>query len=717
MKKLISLVSLFCLSVFLPLSVMGEPIDREAVVKRHRVCTTGTLLKSPAQVGNGKFAFGMQTFVPFNTLSDWSWHSFPLPEGMRAEDYRPVAVETHGKKIAYELRNPDQPELSEWLTKNPHRYNLGRIGFRLLREDGTEAREIDLGNARQEIDLWTGVVYSRFELNRKEVKVRTVCHPDKDMIGVSIESELLNDGNMSIYLDFPYPDGRYFKHYIGRYDTISGHTSTFEKLAPNSVRITRTMDDTHYYATLDWTGPATFSRESEKAHTFLLQPRHTSTFSFTCCFSPEPVADVTEPVASIERKSAASWEKYWRSGAAVDLSGSKDPRWLELERRIVLSQYLMRANESGLFPPQESGLVNNGWFGRFHFEMIWWHGVHYGLWNRMECFDNYLNVYKDFMPKALERAKSEGRSGARWPKCTGNFNREWPGSAHAYLIWHEPHPIYFAEMQYRQKPAPETLEKWKDVVLNTADYMADYLFYDKKTKQYVLGPPVVVVSENTDPLQTINPIFELGYFRYGLRTALEWADRLGLSEKRTKKWKEVLSKMAPLPVADGVYTTYEGIPDMWTKYTYEHPALTGVYGMLPGDGVDLPTFKHTLEKVCKEWQFNRIWGWDFPMLAMAAARTGQPALAIDMLMHPSAGFQFDEHGLATGGPFPYFPSNGALLTAVAMMCGGWDGSEGEAPGFPKDGSWTVRYEGFGRLGEENRAITEKQTNRHRIKNG
>lgn len=387
MKKLISLVSLFCLSVFLPLSVMGEPIDREAVVKRHRVCTTGTLLKSPAQVGNGKFAFGMditglQTFVPFNTLSDWSWHSFPLPEGMRAEDYRPVVVETHGKKIAYELRNPDQPELSEWLTKNPHRYNLGRIGFRLLREDGTEAREIDLGNAWQEIDLWTGVVYSRFELNRKEVKVRTVCHPDKDMIGVSIESELLNDGNMSIYLDFPYPDGRYFKHYIGRYDTISGHTSTFEKLAPNSVRIARTMDDTHYYATLDWTGPAIFSRESEKAHKFLLQPQHTSTFSFTCCFSPEPVINVTESVASIERKSAASWEKYWRSGAAVDLSGSKDPRWLELERRIVLSQYLMRANESGLFPPQESGFVNNGWFGRFHFEMIWWHGVHYGLWNR-----------------------------------------------------------------------------------------------------------------------------------------------------------------------------------------------------------------------------------------------------------------------------------------------------------------------------------------------
>ncbi|MFQ9020361.1 MAG: hypothetical protein ACLR6J_00755 [Parabacteroides merdae] len=44
--------------------------------------------------------------------------------------------------------------------------------------------------------------------------------------------------------------------------------------------------------------------------------------------------------------------------------------------------------------------------------------------------------------------------------------------------------------------------------------------------------------------------------------------------------------------------------------------------MLPGDGVDLPTFKRTLEKVCKEWQFNRIWGWDFPMLAMACCPYG-----------------------------------------------------------------------------------------------
>jgi len=29
-----------------------------------------------------------------------------------------------------------------------------------------------------------------------------------------------------------------------------------------------------------------------------------------------------------------------------------------------------------------------------------------------------------------------------------------------------------------------------------------------------------------------------------------------------------------------------------------------------------------------------------------------------------------------------------------MMAGGWDGSTGLAPGFPKDGNWTVRAENF-----------------------
>ena len=89
--------------LLVPLSVKAQSrIDRKAVVDRHKVVTTKTNPQSPAQVGNGEFAFGvditgLQTFVPFNTMAQWSWHSFPLPEGMSEKDYRQIPINTYGR--------------------------------------------------------------------------------------------------------------------------------------------------------------------------------------------------------------------------------------------------------------------------------------------------------------------------------------------------------------------------------------------------------------------------------------------------------------------------------------------------------------------------------------------------------------------------------------------------------------------------------------------
>ncbi len=228
----------------------------------------------------------------------------------------------------------------------------------------------------------------------------------------------------------------------------------------------------------------------------------------------------------------------------------------------------------------------------------------------------------------------------------------------------------------------------------TADFLASYAHHDPRTNLYVLGPPIHLVSENSPPLTTRNPAFELGYWRFGLRIAQEWRARMGLP--RREDWDSTLKGLAPLPVQDGRYVLHEGVNDMWTKWNFEHPALVGALGMLPGDGVDRDTMKATLQQVVKTWDFNRTWGWDFPMLAMTAARLGDPELAIDFLLTDAPGFQFDERGLATGGPFPYFPSNGGLLYAVAMMAAGWDGSppDQSAPGFPNNGKWRVRHEGL-----------------------
>jgi hypothetical protein len=675
-----------------------KKIGRKAIVQRNRVITTATNPKSPAQVGNGEFAIGvditgLQTFESFNTMSHWSWHSLPLPNGLNIADFAGKKLDTHGRMVQYDIQNPEQPELSAWLAENPHRFNLGRIGFQLLKVDGTQAKAEDLTGTHQEIDLWEGIIYSTFYLEGKKVSVKTACHPSSDVIGVSVKSELVRKGQIKVFFYFPYPIPRGGEN-LSRRDA---HTSVITAKSKNSIVIARTMDDAKYNVSIHWDAPAKLLSGDtiSTSHRFYLKPTNTDKIDFTCGFAPDDKKQPLYKTENLFAESCKQWPAYWEFGAAIDLSQSKDVRWKELERRIVLSQYLMKVNEAGSYPPQEAGLVRNGWFGRFHFEMIWWHGVHYSLWNRWPLFEKSLHVYQDFLPTSTARAEKQGYLGARWPKCTGDLDREWPHPIHALLIWQQPHPIYFAELDYRLHPTKETLEKWKDVVASTANFMADYAYFDKETNRYVLGPPIHIVSENTKPEKTMNPAFELGYWRFGLRTAQIWRERLGLA--KDAKWDNVLKKLSPLPKQDGLYLTHEGIDSMWTKYNFEHPALIGTYGMLPGDGVDTLAFKKTLDKVLSNWRFQRTWGWDFPMLAMAAARSGKPEAAIDMLLNTTANFQFDEHGLATGGPFPYFPSNGGLLTAIAMMAEGWDGSKGDAPGFPKDGSWVVKYEGFNKM--------------------
>jgi hypothetical protein len=699
-KNRFEIISLLVLIVVVFCSFSdNKSINRKSVVERHKVISEKLNIKSPAQVGNGEFAFGvditgLQTFVPFNTMSHWGWHSFPLPKGKKVEDYKGVTLDTHGRMIRYDIPDKEQPEISSWLAENPHCFNLGRIGFLLLKSDGTKATAEDLKNVHQEVDIWNGIIYSYFVLEGKQVTVKTACDPSVDAIGVSVKSDLIKKGQIKIFLDFPYADSNQFADHVGDYNQPDDHSSVIEMHSDNSAVIARKMDYTKYFVSLNWSSKAQLLSGDtiSSKHRFYLDPLQTNEISFTCTFSPEKKANSFLTAMEIFDKNKRAWPEFWESGAAIDLSQSKDKRWRELERRIILSQYLMKVNEAGSYPSQESGLVNNGWFGRFHFEMIWWHDVHYALWNRWSLFDKCLHVYKDFLPTSIKRASGQGYKGARWPKCTANFDREWPNPIHALLIWQQPHPIYFAELDYRLHPGRETLEKWRNVVFNTAEFMADYAYPEKTNDHFILGPPMYIVSENTRPETTYNPSFELGYWRFGLRTAQMWKERLELS--RDQKWDDVLKKLSPLPQADGVYLTHENIDSMWTKFTFEHPALIGTFGMLPGDGVDTLCFRRTLEKVISTWDFNHTWGWDFPMLALAAARTNNPGLAIDMLLHSSPNFQFDEHGLATGGPFPYFPSNGALLTAVAMMAAGWDGSSGVAPGFPKNGMWVVKYENF-----------------------
>ena len=394
------------------------------------------------------------------------------------------------------------------------------------------------------------------------------------------------------------------------------------------------------------------------------------------------------------------WNKFWSTGGAIDLSGSRDERWRELERRIVLSQYLTAIQCSGQYPPAETGLTYNSWYGKFHLEMHWWHAVHFALWDRLELFERSLGYYQTILPRAQQTARRQGYEGARWPKMTDPSGAESPSGVGPFLIWQQPHPIYYAELCYRAHPNRETLERFKDIVFETARFMASYPNWDDARERYILGPTLQGAQEEFPKDRTVNLTFELTYWRWGLETAQKWRERLGLP--RDEKWDRVLAQLSPPSVADGKYLFAESAPDSYTnrRWRNDHPAVFGAFGMLPGPGIDQPTMRRTADWVWDNWNWPDTWGWDYPLVAMNAARLGQPERAIDALLMdtPKNFYRKNGHNHQRPGLTIYLPGNGGLLTAVAMMAAGWDGApDSHAPGFPDDGSWHVRWEDLKRM--------------------
>jgi hypothetical protein len=184
-----------------------------------------------------------------------------------------------------------------------------------------------------------------------------------------------------------------------------------------------------------------------------------------------------------------------------------------------------------------------------------------------------------------------------------------------------------------------------------------------------------------------------------LTIAQQWRERLKLG--RNPEWDERIQRIAALPVRDGKYVALESTPDTWEnkESRHDHPSFLMALGQLPGDGVDVPTMRRTLDAVISPWDWDaKIWGWDYPMIAMTAARLGEAQKAVDILLFargPNNNYTANGHCPQRGDLPVYLPANGALLAAVAMMASGWDGAATkDAPGFPKDGSWRVRSEGL-----------------------
>ncbi len=700
----------FCLLMLLQVSYCySQKIDRKALVLRNQPMINGIDTMAPLSVGNGKFAFtadftGLQTFfniyengIPLGTQSDWGWHSFPNSNSYRYEETL-KEFDFHNRKIPYDVE-PVEPkqnrEASVFFRQNLHRMHLGMVGFDFIHEDGSSVKASEIKMIKQTLNPWNGKIHSVFTIDNSVVEVVTYAHQQLDMISTEVHSELLKKGQIRIRLRFPYPSGKHTDSGCD-WNQPDRHQSILTKGASGYAEIRRQLDSTEYFVKLKWKGKA--MAEKQKDHDFMLVPaKGLDHFSFSCMFSAEePVMDLPG-FNETAQDNALTWEAFWSTGGAVDFTGSTDPRARELERRIILSRYLTKIQCAGLYPPQETGLTFNSWFGKFHMEMHWWHGAHFALWDHEELLKNSMEYYGSIEENARLIASRQGFKGVRWPKMTDPTGFDSPSNVGAFLIWQQPHFIYLAELCYRNNNDKAILEAYADLVYATADFMASYAWYDSINNRYVLGPTLIPAQERFPAATTINPPFELSYWHWGLETALKWKERLG--QPKVEAWEKVLNHLSAFPRNDSLYLAAESAPDSYTNplYMTDHPMTAGTFGMLPGNGLlDTALMKATFDYTWKNWHWKDTWGWDFPMIAMAATRLGMPDKAIDALFMevPTNTYLTNGHNYQNDRLKIYLPGNGGLLTAISMMCAGYDGATISEPGFPKDGTWKVSWEGL-----------------------
>ena len=689
------------------------PIDREALVARNNPQVSSFDSLASLSVGNGEFAFtvdatGLQTFpsvykkgVPLGTQSQWGWHSFGNPNNYKPEEYLKEHDFGRGHKEIYACQFKEdgrQKEASNWYRMNPHRLHLGIVGLEL----GDDVKTSDITDIAQTLDMWNGVINSHFTLKGNAFDVQTVCHPQMDMISASITSP----ARAGVKLHFPYPTGAHADDACN-WDANNKHTTDIVFENAQSAVLKRTLDSTVYYVSLRWEGKASLKEKS--ANYFVLTPaedklafscKFTSAFPGTVFESEQAVYTSANTLPTFAETLAAGnsyWNNFWKNGAAVDFSHCTDPRAKELERRVVLSQYLLAIQSAGSVPPQETGLTYNSWFGKFHLEMIWWHQAWQALWGHSELLDRTLGWYETVEPVAREIARRQGFDGVRWMKMTDPSGTEAPSNVGSFLIWQQPHFIYLAELVYRANPSDEVIKKYNHLVQETAKFMYSFATYDEFHGRFILKG-AIPAQETLRAATTINPPFELSYWHYAMNVAQQWRERAG--EKRNLEWDEMIDKLSPLAYnEDSLYLAAENAVDTYKdiRFTSDHMAVLGSVGILPMNKLIRADYmKNTLHWVWDNWNWGKTWGWDYPMTAMNATRLGEPEKAVGALLMDKRTntYLLNGHNYQDGRLRCYLPGNGGLLTAVALMCAGWDGCEVKNPGFPQDGTWDVRWEGL-----------------------
>jgi hypothetical protein len=738
--SVVRLVALVLVLLGMAAPGLAQSIDRKSLVERHNITLTAIDPHAPVMLGNGTLGFtaditGLQTFpehysplAPLLTMAQWGWHSFPNPKGFTEQDgLVMVPVPGRGDQPYPWIRDwkelDTRPALA-WLRENPHRFSLGRLALRLRHANSRVAVFSDLTQTRQHLDLWLGTLTSRFVFDGMPVTIITRVLPQRDAIAVDIRSPLVRNGRLGVDLRFPGVSAR-LNPDPSDWTQGERHRSVILAQSLGRLSLRRELDGTHYWSTVSAPG-AKIARAS--AHGFAISRPGSDHLTLIASFDAREQPPVPMPMTSAAAAVARHWTRFWMSGAAIDFSGSRDPRAHELERRVVLSQYLAAINQTGPVPPQEEGLFSNSWNGKFHLEVQPLHLGHFAAWGRASLMEQTLAWYLSALPSAQALARRHGMPGAWWTKMAGPEGRNSPSTINPFIMWQQPSPIYLAELARRAGNSRTALARYGDLVEQTGALLAAWPQRDASDGRFHLGPPIIPVQENHPPLTTRDPGFELAFFHWGLETAQQWRTLRGLP--RREEWDMVLSTLADPPLEGDLLAPVASAPDFWARAKHpdcsrhavaeacqnrDHPSFLLSYGLIRSDRVSAAAARSSLQAVKDHWDLRQTWGWDYPVLAMTATRLGDPEAAIDWLFadyrnnrwgitgmtprvhldaHAADLFARSPGTAGEDGPGyrraaeTYFPSNGSLLLAVALMAQADQGR----PLFPS--GWRVRAEGF-----------------------
>ena len=277
MRKLFIIYILLCLAG----NVVSQPINRKQLVERHTIINTKFDSLSSLSVGNGGFAFtvdvtGLQSFpdayakgVPLGTQSEWGWHSFTDTADYKFEE---TLKDYHfnGRDVSYsvQLKEPERKKNAvNWFRQNPHRLQLGSIGFEIIKKNGTAATISDIKNIVQILNMYTGEIHSKFTVEDISVEVFTYCHQDNDAIGVKVISSLIQEKRLKISLHYPSPTSDW-KDAANNFADKNRPKTTVISQTTTNLLIKYNLDTTSYYTIVQWQQPFEGQKNSNQQYVF-----------------------------------------------------------------------------------------------------------------------------------------------------------------------------------------------------------------------------------------------------------------------------------------------------------------------------------------------------------------------------------------------------------------------------------------------------------------